>query len=571
MKKVSHILAALLLLGSLAPALAFAQSSDTPSPAAADASTPAASQTVTDNADGSVDISQSAGNSSLSASYSFQREGIFGCSYNGAYSMSVGSFAAQGGAYVPVGDATVELNTGVLVYQQCVLREVIDRERESVTSALVKQNVSALLTSRNGAPMFVQQPTNEVINRIADTVLNTLKTWQASSTVPQSVVAGVAAQYKAALDPDSGLGCPAWANDPILKIGVPGCTPFTQYWLAQQRVNTIASAAAYDLTSQLNWGNGFYPQQTRDASGNFITTAPSALVGALANQTVTTGFEQLQNANDVGQMVGALFAGLGTQILSNSNGLTGLAQANAGQPSYLDQLAAESSAGLRDAAVNAAITQLSAAQQVEQQFFACLGNGPCGTSSSGIAGILTQTIAKIRGEESQCWNLIQQKVCVSTATSTQSNAAGTCVDATGNILHIATSTVYSQAVLDAQVAPLATSTAAQLNASQSALTQINQLIQGVTNTSSLDAQRIAIQQLDTMVGKRELHTQTDLTNVQNQEQSVSAAMSTLVQNVAQTWGDGSPDTSNPSDANSGWCSVGNPTTIQMWDQLWQKH
>lgn len=563
MKRFSYIVLVMLFFGT--PLFALAQTDST-------------TQTTTSNGDGTVTVTQAGGSSdassgSVSAPYSFQREGIFGCSYNGAYAMSVGSFSAQAGAYVPVADATVELNSGILVYQQCVLREVIDRMRESVTSALVKQNVAALLTGRNGSAMFVQQPSSEAVSQAMNpAVLNWLQKGGLNGvTDPQTrslMVSAIATGYKAALSPDDLLGCPVTTNDALLKIATPGCTPLSTYWLAQTRANEVASAAANDLMIQWNWGRGFYPQQTTDANGNPLTTAPSTLVDTIANQTVTSGFDQLQNANDIGQMIGALFAGLGTQVLSSSNGLTGLAQSSTGNPSYLDQLAAESSAGLRDAAVNAAITQLSASQQVEQQYFQIL---------SSIAQTLTQTIGQIRAQENTCWNLIIQKVCATPVTADKTCTApvpactqtegSTCP--TGVTLHVATSTAYSQAVIDAQIAPLATSTAAQLVSSQNALTQINQLVQGVTNTTSLDAQRIALQQLDTMIANHQLHSQPDVTTVSNQQQSVQAAMATLVQNVAQTWGNGTPNTSNPGDPNSGWCNVANPSTVQMWIQLWQ--
>ena len=67
--------------------------------------------------------------------YQYARKGIFDCNLNGAYAMSVGSMAATGGVYVPVADATVELNTGILVYKECILREIIVRQREAATDA----------------------------------------------------------------------------------------------------------------------------------------------------------------------------------------------------------------------------------------------------------------------------------------------------------------------------------------------------------------------------------------------------------------------------------------------------
>jgi hypothetical protein len=210
--------------------------------------------------------------------------------------------------------------------------------------------------------------------------------------------------------------------------------------------------------------------------------------------------------------------------------------------------------------VNAALQILSGALQVEQAYYKIVND--TGT-------LLVQAIGQVRGQESNCWGLIIQRVCAPTATTT-TLAPGTCLDAAGNTLHIATSTTYSQQVIAAQIAPLASSTAASINASQSAIQAITQLINNVTNSSSPSAQQQALQQLDTLVAQKSLHNQQDLSTVQAQSQAIQTTMSNLVQTTAQTWGDGTPNPSNPSDVNSGWCNVNNQTTIQMWDQLWRR-
>src|SRR5262245_20097661 len=85
----------------------------------------------------------------------FSRQGIFGCSRNAAaLSSSVGAFSATGGVYVPVADYTVELNTGTLVYQQCVLRGIVNRQAESANAALVQKVIQNSLTGNDGGTMF---------------------------------------------------------------------------------------------------------------------------------------------------------------------------------------------------------------------------------------------------------------------------------------------------------------------------------------------------------------------------------------------------------------------------------
>src|SRR3989338_6278561 len=95
-----------------------------------------------------------AAQATYSARYQFQNEGIFGCNQIAGVNMSVGTMAAIGGIYVPVNDAAVTVNTGTLVYLECILRPLVDRLRESETSATLKKMTSGIPTQRNGGPQY---------------------------------------------------------------------------------------------------------------------------------------------------------------------------------------------------------------------------------------------------------------------------------------------------------------------------------------------------------------------------------------------------------------------------------
>jgi hypothetical protein len=234
-----------------------------------------------------------------------------------------------------------------------------------------------------------------------------------------------------------------------------------------------------------------------------------------------------------------------------------LTQSFGGQPSYLDQVAAESSQGVRNAAANAAIQILSAARQVEAQYFQAV---------NGIASVLTQTIAQLRSAENQCWNLITQRVC----TGNPPGADNVCTDSGGARFRIATSTAFSQPIVNSQITPLANAALASINASRRALSLIDGIIQGITNTQSLDAQRIALQQLDALVYQHALHIQPDLANVTTQYTNVQSTMSTLVQNTVQSWADGAPSGSVSPSNPAGWCNVNNPGVVNAWKSAWQQ-
>lgn len=576
MKRLSLILCWVILL---LPAFSAADTT----PASSDGSTPSTGGSATTPAS--------------SDPYSFQRQGIFDCNQNGSYAMSVGATSAMGGSYVPVADAAVELNTGTLVYKECVLREVVDREREQATSGLLKQAYTSVQSGRNGNAYYVRQPTAEIVTNASDPAfLATIKAAQ-QHNLDSSVVRTIAQNYEQETrSPYSILDCPLQGDASTRYSGQPGSFDFSSFWasadpacyplgqaeLLQNIATQNISQANSDLAMQWQWGRGFYPRV--DENGNVVT--PSSVVQESFQQILGSPVRQLENANDIGQMIGALYAGATTQILGDVGGLAGLSQSNGGQPSYLNQLAAESATGLRGAATNAALQILSAAQQVESAYYQAM---------SAIGAALTQTSGQLRAAEAQCWSQVIARACSgSLAADNTCTATISSCSSSGNItqingistqeqgcssqtvkLKVATSTAFSDAVISAKITPLAGPATDGINTSKTALQLISNLIQGVTNTNSVDAQRVALQQLDNLVAQHKLHTQTDLSNAKQQQGTVTDTMTNLLQTVAQIWGGSGTDgasniawdgTTNPG---NGWCNVNNSDTIAAWQQKWK--
>ncbi len=560
--------------------------------AAAQTGTTASSVNI--NANGTNQTSSSA--TTPSSSYNFQSDGIFGCNQNGAYAMSVGALSAQGGAYVPVADATVELNTGILVYKECVLREVVDREREAATSALLQKAYQAIQNGRNGGPQYVVNQNQEVVSQAIDPTLfailqgSTLQNMNPAflSDVKDAVAQTYAAEINS---PQNILTCPVQGNLTALETAQPGsfnwidfrneanpaCYELGAEGLAQALTDNSTALASGNLSEQWLWGNGYYPQT--DSNGNVIT--PATNVQESFQAQLDSPLTQLQSANDIGQMIGALYAGVTTQILSSNQGLAGLSQSAGGQPSYLSQVETESSQGVQGAADNAALTILNAALQVETAYQQAV---------QGIASNLTQSIHDLQGAENQCWANIIAKACATplsannTCTSSASACStdpttGTQTCPTAVTLKVATSTAFSQAIISSQIASLATATVSEINSSQTALSLINSLIAGITNTSSLDAQSLALEQLDQLVANHQLHTQTDLNTLTTQATSIQTSMMNLVQTTEQNWSGTGTDSNgnqlnNPWDGTTnpavGWCNWSNATTIADWQQKWKE-
>lgn len=538
-----------------------------------------------------------------SGNLSLQRQGIFDCNQNGAYSMSVGALGATGGVYVPVADSTVELNTGTLVYKECVLREVINREREAATAGLAKKAVLAVETGRGGNPQYVVNQEQELVTGVSDPAflafLQDEALWQNVDPSFRNALKRAAVRYyegETRLPQATSLKCPYSAKGSNLKAfqsgqvrftiaefldaTAPQCDPVVEHLLLRDISNAHIARAEQNQRDQWNWNNGYYSQTDNalDPLRRRILT-PGINIQQSFQTILDSPVRQLESANDIGQMINALYAGLTTQILSDNRGLAGLTQSVGGQPRYIDRVVNEAAQGLRDAATNVAIQNLQAAQKVEALYFQTV---------NAMGAALTTAIAQLRSAENQCWNLViyqndgkpERHVCAGPLApdNTCTSYAGGCItDPTTNEttcpagvpLKVGTSTAFSQSVITRSITPLATPTVARITASQNALTLIARLIDAVTG-SSLDAQRLAIVQLDSLVAQKLLHQQPDLdgpNGVIKQLDNIQTAIlgsEGLVVKTIKEWAD---STSIP----PGWCNVNNPAVIDAWKKCWDKN
>ena len=496
---------------------------------------------------------------STAAPYRFNGGGIFGCNQTGSYAMSVGSLSAVGGVYVPTNDAAVTLNSGFITYKECILDGANKRFGESASTDNSRFAINAFLTGRDGEPFFPVDYIADVLARNDDVFLRFLQGVGLStlnSAFRGEIVRALARNYqtetraanKAFVCPYEDLG--ALIQNPYQTVslsdfellGNRACNPVFAYDDAYNEVSRQIALDSQEMDFRLTTGQGTYGVEEVDPiTGVRRTLTPGSIVSGNIQQLITSGFRQLENADEIDQMVGALFSGLSAHSISDSRGLTGLLQSNLGQPSYLEQMSQEAAQGLRDAVVNAALQILSAARQVETTYL---------NAMNAIATNLTLAIGQLRSAETSCWALVVP-------------AAQAYANQNGFQIIAATSTVFSQQVIDSQISPLATTTVSNVQRSQQALELINRLIAGVTNTSSLEAQRLALQQLDSLVAQGLLHNQYDAQQATQRRQDVQTAMATLVEDTIVAWAD-SPDT------NVGWCNVNNPEIGRMWAERWRR-
>jgi len=529
------------------------------------------------------------------STYQFQREGIFGCSLTGSYAMSVGALASVGGVYVPVNDAAVTLNTGYLVYKECVLDGVVKRQVEQITTGLAKKRVLEANTARDGNPQYVRNINQDTLEETNKAFVQLIQNQDYSSTLcpafKSEVRETLIRKYAMTTQkPNAAFACTLNCSEADRRAFLAGdftkCGSFKGLMelvlnpannatgayvfyedTTQSRIDTVAS----DFLEELGWGRGYY--STKDDTGNPLTAqivTPSMLIADSLKDILGSGFRQLENADEVDQIINSLFSGLLTQASTDVRGLFGLTQGNGGQQSYLDRMAAESARGLREGALNAALQILNATRPVEAGFL---------SAKTSTANTLTRMIQKLRAVEAQCWNLIvenknglhvcatsltKDNTCTSVPIKCVKNATGdseTCQE--GISLNVATSTVFSQAVIDAVIAPVATQVASEIKVSEKALSRLDQLIIGITNNGSITNQRLALEQLDSLVAERALHNQYDLLAAEKQKEDIETTVTQLVDETITSWAD-SPD------PNTGWCNVKNQAVIDRWIGEWKK-
>lgn len=515
------------------------------------------------------------------SAYAYKRDGLFGCNMTGSYAMSVGAMSAIGGVYVPVNDAAVTLNTGYLVYQQCVLREIIDRQKEAGTASIIKKATNTITSGGpDGTPLYVTNLDARALKISDKVVAYELENnfGDVNTSFQAAVRTAVARKYMSERkNPTRTCQTQANLNDlyqrnqtdnyltAMFVLADPDCRP---YDVAQNKYQDILANVSQQLSDDrtvVDWGRGF-TAVTDNASNPYAEKilTPSVVVQETYQSALNAPVDQLNMANDIGQINSPLMNGISTQAISDINGLSGLLQPQNGQPSYLDRMTAEASAGLRDGALNAAIQTLNAVRQVEGGFH---------DAKSAVADALLNTITQLRGYENQCWNLIIPKA-KDYALNYPCNGKSTAIDPlTGQPactvqpfeLKIATSSAFSQQVIDSQIAPIATQVAGDVKSSEKALQALDSLIAGVTNTNSLTAQRLAMEQLDALTAHKPpvLHNQYDLTAAQKQQQDSQTALQSLLNDTKTAWADST-------DPNIGWCNVNSASIIQMWAEKWRK-
>ena len=484
--------------------------------------------------------------------------GIFGCRGQGAQIANVGTTRAIGGVYVPVNDAAVTLNTGYLVYKECVLDGMARSIAQNASAEATIQQYRSVMQQMNtqGGPLtnydaFLQPYNDQILSNQARAIQNSPMCGAFRGRVATALVRSLyttrnsnAAQACSMSDAQRAAMINGTAPVNFSTI-VDFATDNEFQRLEQELANTLSRQARLEqnMRDMVMMGRGMIPifEPNQDPLAMRVVT-PGFLIADAISQASGSGFRQLENANEIDQIVSNLWAGLTTQLVTSGGGIPGLFTGVGSTAGYIDRMVSATQASVRAGAANAAVAVLAGARQAEAAYL---------TAKQGIATALLGSADQLRSIENQCWGLIIPAV----QTYAQTNGNPT--------LNIATSTQFSQPLIDAQIASAATTTSADILASQQALARLDQLIADVTNSASSAAQQQALVQLDQMVANNQLHTQQDAQNAATQRDSVTSVLTTLVNDTKVAWADST-------DANVGWCNVNNTATVQRWFDAWRQ-
>ncbi len=348
------------------------------------------------------------------------RRGVLGC--NAAGFGSVGS-RTPSGAHVPVWDYATSYNTNILIYKECILDGVVNTFKEAAIARTTRTGINTINTGINGSPMFVENInthfTERILNPRATQIYSGKETDNISAPFKQEIRAALQKSYEQRKNkPYESYTCPIESSkvqaclDGDFKgcgglqgfynfTSNPSCNPLFAYNAAQQYFDNELRAAAEQERMKLDWGRGFRSVEKAQtitlADGSTVTVnkivTPGYLIAQYASQLLGTGLRQLENADEIDEIIGLLMSNIGTQMLANINGLSGLSQSIAGTDSYLDSIVGESLGRGKEQLVTLTLNSLNAALQNEATIL---------TSLETVANTILTAKNSIRNTDLQC-------------------------------------------------------------------------------------------------------------------------------------------------------------------------
>lgn len=513
------------------------------------------------------------------------RDSIYGCNGIAKYG-PVGLSKTPAGAYVPVSEDAVALNTFILVNKVCVLDAVARNNRNAFVTALVKAQVKAINEGgADGRPQYPQDPRGDIAD-ISDKVVADLLTqgdfggvcpayntavkrslarnWSYATQVPQgqlfcSFPAGAAVQQAFLGGQFSSAGFAGlWA------LADPANTPDGAYFLGQDYISDVVANAREDYYKDLQYGNGFFSKKSCEdvpvGNGKFetqcFTVTPGSVIAQSASYLALTGNRMAESADEINKMVGTLFGNLASQVLASNTGFSGATTSQGGQMSYLDQAVNTAYQSAQTQTLTTGVEALQKALTIETAYVATRTNSKKSleTATDQVRNLEKTCMATLSAQAKvDIKKQVQDEECAKQSTDTTSLNPSCSV-----AVNVTETTVEGATVLDARgptvrkvvaiktpgkadgivrstIQPMLDIVQGSLNSSQKGLTLLNQLGSQVQNATSPDVVAYVISNLNQLITAKLLHDDTSLAAAKDQHGKIVDTMQSLVDRTKEQW------------------------------------
>jgi len=399
-----------------------------------------------------------------SLSTGFARDGVYGC--NGAAYGTVGR-QGPGGAFVPVfSDAQFD-QTRLLTYKECLLDGIVNSMRETLISFIIKSVVNWANDGFEGNPAYVENLPLHLLERISDPEAEKVILGSDTDNIPdsyrrdvrvalakyyanttrrpaQSLSCGATSQQLDAFGNNDSAGLGGWDGF-FAVISDPSCNPLFSFYEARNRLDEAVSSEVDRERTELDWGNGFRTAVTNqnidlgDGTQQSVQriVTPGSLISQHIEQLIGTGLRQSENADEIDEIVSALMSNLGTQVLTDLQGLYGVSQSFNGAPGYLDKLTSDSAQRTRDNFLNAGLATVQNAATYETNYR---------TARLAAAQTLLTAENQLRTWEKTCWDALIAKAKEDLQAQAQNAACGTSGGTTGTGTGCTTTASVSQII-----------------------------------------------------------------------------------------------------------------------------
>ncbi|PIT91116.1 hypothetical protein COU17_02025 [Candidatus Kaiserbacteria bacterium CG10_big_fil_rev_8_21_14_0_10_49_17] len=324
--------------------------------------------------------------------------GLFGCA--SAAGIGAGLSVAISTLAVPVNDALNNINQNARTSKECILDGVVAVLREALIAALVRSVVNWINSGFEGNPAFITD-FQQFLTNIADEIIGEF--------IYGSDLAFLCSPFQLKVRVSLGLSYTQRYSPPKCTLSqvVGNVQNFIQGnflnggWLAFNQLHSqtgnnpvlgLISAdfelqgrirdAQFTKTKAIDWGQGFKPFEICKDSNPGVATVPGGVkraqkcetatpgqfINHQLNRTVSSSIGQLELADEIDEIIGALFRQLVSKLLTGAGGLLGASRSSSSSGSYLTQLYQSSEARAQESVTDVANNALDTVLARENAF-----------------------------------------------------------------------------------------------------------------------------------------------------------------------------------------------------------